>query len=124
MKVQAAKSVSGVVVALSRLSNTQSGNPRHDVTLRLTALDGVPVDYCTSPDSIIVTLRISDDAGLAYEIENPEFRETPHTFALARAGRISHVIRATGANRCSVYLMPGMRCELDGAHAGPHVPQQ
>jgi hypothetical protein len=38
--------------------------------------------------------RVSYDSGLVYGIENPEFRETPHVFALTRAGRISHVVRS------------------------------
>lgn len=33
--------------------------------------------------------RISDNAALAYEIENAEFRTEPHTFYVTPAGRIA-----------------------------------
>lgn len=40
-----------------------------------------------------VTIRISNNSGLVYAIENPEFYEMPHTFNLTAAGRINNYVR-------------------------------
>lgn len=38
--------------------------------------------------------RISDNAAaIVYGIDNPEYRNEPHTFKLTRAGRISHALQ-------------------------------
>lgn len=71
--------VTGRVVRVIRHGHTVYGNPTMSIVL-----EGDPWG---------VTRRIQNDAGLVFEIENPEYRETPHTFALTRAGRISHVVR-------------------------------
>lgn len=74
-----AHTISGRVTRVIRHGHTVYGNPIMSIVL-----DGD--DWGTSH-------RISDNASMVYEIENPEFREDVHTFALTRAGRISHVIR-------------------------------
>jgi len=68
--------ITGKVTRVIRHGHTVYGNPMVSVVL----------DTGES-------YRISNDAGLAYGIENREFRDTPHTFALTRAGRISHVVK-------------------------------
>ena len=77
--------VSGTVVGIKRHGHTIYGNPI--ISIRVDGIDfaGQPFDRW---------VRISDNASLVYAIENPEYRDVPHTFALTRAGRISHVIRA------------------------------
>jgi hypothetical protein len=71
--------VTGTVVRVIRHGHTLYGNPTMSIVL-----EGDPWG---------VTRRIQDNAGLVYEIENREYREGPHMFALTRSGRISHVIR-------------------------------
>lgn len=83
------KTVSGYVERVERQGHTYYGNPIITIGLSITAIDRVE-----AISSEIVRLRISDNASLVYEIANSEFRDTPHTFALTRAGRVSHVIRA------------------------------
>ena len=73
-----AHTIRGTVSRVSREGHTIYGNPIMRVSIRAIGAES-PTWY-----------RISDNAGLVYEIENPEFRETPHTFVLTRAGRISH----------------------------------
>jgi len=68
--------ITGKVVRVIRHGHTYYGNPMMSVQLDTGE-----------------TYRISNDAMLAYGIENSEFRDTPHTFALTRAGRISHVVK-------------------------------
>ena len=67
--------VTGIVAKVYRKGLTIYGNPIVDVIV-----DGD--EY-----------RISDNASLIYAIDNAEFKEYPHTFALTKAGRISKVIR-------------------------------
>ena len=73
--------VTGIVVNVTRHGCTIWGNPMHSVEL-LTSSDG----------DNYRTFRISNDASLNYGINNAEYRDTPHIFALTRAGRISHDI--------------------------------
>jgi hypothetical protein len=77
--------ITGTVTHVQRKGHTIYGNPIMDVTL--IANTDEPHHYQISD------YRISDNASLIYAIENPEFKESPHTFALTRAGRISKVIR-------------------------------
>ena len=77
--------ITGTVVRVERIGHTIYGNPIKRVYLDATAADG------TDRSGIY---RISDNASLAYAIENAEYRDVAHTFALTRAGRISHVVRA------------------------------
>lgn len=81
----AQNTITGTVLRVERIGHTIYGNPIKRIYLDATAVDG------TDRSGVY---RISDNASLAYEIENPEFRNEPHTFALTRAGRISHVVRA------------------------------
>jgi hypothetical protein len=73
--------ITGTVSRVERKGHTVYGNP-----IKIVHIEG------NRPGSGV--FRISDNASLAYQIENGEFRDQPHTFALTRAGRISHVIRA------------------------------
>ena len=66
--------VTGKVVNTIRHGHTYYGNPMMSVTLD----NGE-------------TYRITNDAGIAYSIENLEYKETAHTFILTRAGRIRRV---------------------------------
>lgn len=74
--------ITGTVSNISREGHTVYGNPIIRVSIRQVNAE--------SP----AWFRISDNAQLAYQIGNGEFREQPHTFALTRAGRISHVVRS------------------------------
>lgn len=75
----ATETITGRVVSVERHGHTLYGNPMMSIVL-----DG---------DEWGMSHRISNNASMVYQIENPEFRNTPHTFALTRAGRISHVVR-------------------------------
>jgi len=75
----ATKTLTGTVARVVRHGHTVYGNPIMSLVF--------------DDDEWGVSHRISDNASMVYEIENPEFREESHTFALTRAGRISHVIR-------------------------------
>lgn len=66
--------VTGMVIATKRHGTTYYGNPIVSV-----CLDTDPSHW----------LRISDNADLVYGIGNREYRDTPHTFRLTRAGRLS-----------------------------------
>ena len=66
--------VTGKVTAVKRHGHTVYGNPMMSVQL------GGGEWF-----------RISNDSGLVYGIENREYRDESHAFALTRAGRISHV---------------------------------
>lgn len=68
------------VVQVIRHGHTIYGNPIMSVVLQY-------------DDTERDTFRISDNASIVYEIENPEFREQPHTFTLTAAGRISGRVR-------------------------------
>ena len=72
--------ITGPVISVIRKGHTIYGNPIIEV--------GIGSDTRTWE-----WFRISDNASLVYEIENAVFKDEPHTFALTRAGRISHVIR-------------------------------
>lgn len=72
------RTVTGLVIGTQRHGATVWGNPMMSVTL------STP----TAPE----TFRISNDSGLVYGIDNPEYRNEPHVFSLTRAGRISGVI--------------------------------
>lgn len=78
------KTVTGTVLYVERHGHTVYGNPMMSVHIVEPEVDGV---------SKHDTYRISNNASLVYAIENPEYKEQPHTFALTRAGRISHEVR-------------------------------
>jgi hypothetical protein len=82
------KTVTGKVVQTQRTGHTVYGNPIMTVSLYVAAIDNTEASS-SSP----VTFRISDNASLVYAITNTEFFDEPHTFALTRAGRISHVVK-------------------------------
>ena len=75
--------VTGTVERVERHGHTVYGNPIMSVYLAATSVDGQDQSGL---------YRISNNASIVYGIENPEYRETPHTFALTRAGRISHTV--------------------------------
>lgn len=68
------KAVTGRVTAVKRLGLTHSGNPI------------LAIQFDATGET---WHRVSDDASLAYGIEAPEYADTPHTFELTRAGRLS-----------------------------------
>lgn len=71
--------VTGIVTYVETTGHTFYGNPIKVIELLA--------------DSSHQRYRISDNSSLAFEIGNGEFRDEPHTFALTRAGRISHRVR-------------------------------
>ena len=75
--------VTGIVARVIRHGPTYYGNPIKSAILNVESSD-------SSTGHEFREYRISDNASLVYEIENPEFRETPHTFVLTGAGRIAH----------------------------------
>ena len=83
-----ANTVTGTVAKVIRHGHTIYGNPMLSVALNVSQIDGIPAE-----SEALVTVRVSDNASIVYGIENPEYRDGPHTFALTRAGRISHVVR-------------------------------
>jgi hypothetical protein len=78
------QTVTGFVTHVARQGHTLYGNPIMSVTINDNPADMSNADI----------YRISDNAGIVYGIENPEYKSEPHTFALTRAGRISHEVRA------------------------------
>lgn len=76
--------VTGTVQYVNRKGHTVYGNP----IMEIAVTDDGDGEWCEYD-----IYRISDNASLVYEVENPEFRDEPHTFALTVAGRISHVVR-------------------------------
>ena len=72
--------ITGVVTHVQRKGHTIYGNQIIIVVIK-------------DEEGQYYTHRISNNAGIVYEIENAEFKEYPHTFALTKAGRISKVIR-------------------------------
>lgn len=81
--------ITGTVTRVIRHGHTVYGNPIMSAVLSITAIDGTPA-VSEAP----VTVRISDNASIVYGIENAEYRTTPHTFRLTRAGRIAGEVRA------------------------------
>lgn len=81
--------VTGRVVGTKHTGTTPMGNPRFDVTIELLNIDGTPV-----LSSSAVTFKLADNTGLAYGIENPEYRREAHVFGLNRAGRITQATLA------------------------------
>lgn len=69
------KTVTGRVTRTERIGLTVWGNPMY----------WVGIEDENGHDDIY---RLSNDASLAYEINNPEFRDTPHAFLLTPAGRL------------------------------------
>lgn len=79
-KVMADNIVRGITItSLERLRLSVNGNPRFRVTFD----NGL-------------TAQTQSDAGFAYAIENPEYRDVPLDVTLTRAGRISHIARSDG----------------------------
>lgn len=75
--------ITGTITRVERKGHTVYGNP-----IMVLSIEGEGIgDYGYG------TFRVSDNASLVYGIENAEYREQPHTFALTRAGRISHEVR-------------------------------
>ena len=72
--------ITGTVTIVITHGNTIWGNPMHSVVLR-------------HADGSESTVRVNNNASLNGRIDNREYRTAPHTFALTRAGRISHEVR-------------------------------
>lgn len=83
-----ASTVTGTVQHIQRHGHTYYGNPMMTLMLEVTAIDGTPAESAS-----LVSIRVSNNAALVYEIGNAEYRETPHTFAITKAGRISHIVK-------------------------------
>ena len=88
MFVNASK-ITGKVVGTIRHGHTIYGNPTMSVKLELLTIDGTPVSGYN-----VVTVRIQNNSGIVYGIENREYKEYAHEYTLTRAGRISHVVRS------------------------------
>lgn len=83
-----AKTITGKVVDVKRHGHTIYGNPMMSAVIRLESIDGAPV---SAP--INASIRIQDNSGIVYGIENSEYRDNTHKYELTRAGRISRVER-------------------------------
>jgi hypothetical protein len=85
-----AKTITGLVLNTKRAGTSNYGNPSFDVTIRLTEIEGTPVT--ASHDELrTVTVRTQSNSGIAYGIQNPEYRDQAHVFTLTPAGRIRNV---------------------------------
>ncbi len=84
-----ASTVTGTVTRVIRHGHTVYGNPMMSITVQAAteSFADSGMVYATE------TFRISNNASMVYAIENPEYRDGPHTFALTVAGRISHIVR-------------------------------
>ena len=71
--------ISGRVTGVKRHGHTVYGNPIMSITL--------------DTDSWGSWHRFSDNAGIVYGIENPEYRDTVHTFTVTKSGRLSGMVR-------------------------------
>ena len=71
--------ITGTVVSTERAGTSSKGNPTYLVR----------IDTGTTT----VALLTESNSGLAYGIENREYRERAHTFNLTRYGRIRSVVR-------------------------------
>lgn len=83
-----ARTVTGTVKRIERHGHTYYGNPMMSLMLEVTAIDGTPAE-----STELVTIRVSNNAAMVYEIGNSEYRNEPHTFAITPAGRISHIVK-------------------------------
>lgn len=81
-----AKTITGKVVGIKRHGHTIHGNPTMSAVIRLETIDGTPVSI-----PVDATVRIQDNSGTVYGIENREYRDNTHEYELTRAGRISRV---------------------------------
>ena len=79
------KEITGKVTDVKRAGTSGMGNPAYYVTLDAVSAEGA--DHSG-------TYRTMDNAGLAYGITNPEYREAEHVFTLTRAGRIRSARKA------------------------------
>lgn len=84
-----AKTVTGKVVGTKHAGTSQMGNPSYDVTLSITKIDGTD-----TAQPYMVTVRTQSNAGLAYGIENREYRDNDHEYTLSRHGRIVKAAKA------------------------------
>ena len=67
--------VTGLVAGPERVGTSRMGNPSYSV-------------HIVTVDGEVRTYRTQSNAGIAYAINNQEYRKTVHTFHLTRAGRI------------------------------------
>lgn len=72
--------ITGTVTAVKRHGHTYYGNPMKSAYIE--------------NDEGGAWFRLSDNANLAYGIENPEYRDEVHEFHLTRAGRVSFARKA------------------------------
>ena len=84
-----AKTVTGKVIDTKRAGTSSMGNPSFDVTLSITKIDGTD-----TAQPYMVTIRTQSNAGLAYGIENREYRDSDHEYTLSRHGRIVSAVKA------------------------------
>lgn len=84
MRIEQAKTITGKIVETKRAGTSTMGNPTYYVWIDIELLDGIE-----AVSSFPVKLRTKSNAGLAYEITNPNYRVESHTFHLSRAGRVA-----------------------------------
>lgn len=97
MNISATK-VTGKVVGVIRHGHTVYGNPTMSVRIAVESVDGTPTgvvqgDGTTRLSPILCTIRIQDNSGLVYGIENAEYRDEVHEYTLTKAGRVRTVQR-------------------------------
>lgn len=86
MNIAIAKTVTGTVHNVIRHGHTKSGNPMMTLVLELQTIDGFEVVGLN-----LVKMRLQNDSGIAYQIENNEYRDVTHTYHLTPAGHIQRV---------------------------------
>lgn len=80
--------IAGKVTGVVRHGHTVYGNPMMSVLIDIVSIEGAPA-HSVAP----VAMRISNDSGLVYDIESPEYRDEVHEFDVTDAGRISGYTR-------------------------------
>lgn len=69
-------------------NNTITGRVVRTISHGATVYGNPMLSVVLDTDEGVETVRMMNDSGLAYGIDNPEFKTEPHTFILTAAGRI------------------------------------
>ncbi len=72
--------ITGKVLATSRMRNSSYGNPRYQVVIQ-------------APDGTVYLTSTSPNASFAYAIENREYQDQDHTYTTNPWGNITHAAK-------------------------------
>lgn len=78
-----AHTITGKVIEVIRRGHTYVGNPKMSLVMQLHTIEGTPVE-----GDIKATIRIRDNSGMVYAIENREFRENVYQYSIDKRGSI------------------------------------